>query len=145
MPRVKRGVTSRAKHKKVLKRTEGHWGARHKLIKTARESMMHALAYAYRDRRARKRDMRSLWITRINAASRMYGVPYREFIHGLKLAGVEVDRKVMADMAVRDLKGFGALVESARAGLATKPAEATAALKTTLAPAAKTTSTTAKA
>ena len=74
MPRVKRGVTSRAKHKKVLERTEGHYGARHTLIKTARESVMHAQAYAYRDRRNRKRDMRALWITRINAASRLYGM-----------------------------------------------------------------------
>jgi large subunit ribosomal protein L20 len=90
MPRVKRGVTSRAKHKKVLQRTEGHYGARHKLIKTARESMMHSLAYAYRDRRNRKRDMRALWITRINAASRLYGLRYRELIHGLMLAGVTV-------------------------------------------------------
>lgn len=117
MPRVKRGVTAHKKHKKVLARTKGHWGARHHLIKTARESMMHSLAYAYRDRRARKRDMRRLWITRINAASRLYGVPYRDLIHGLQLAGVQVDRKVMADLAVRDLKAFGSLVASARAAL----------------------------
>src|SRR5215468_4541258 len=122
MPRVKRGMTSRAKHKKVLDRAEGHYGARHKLIKTARESVMHAQAYAYRDRRNRKRDMRSLWITRINAASRLYGLPYRELIHGLSLAGVQVDRKVMADLAVQDLKGFGALVETARKGLESKQA-----------------------
>ncbi len=76
--------------------------------------MMKALAYAYRDRRNRKRDMRSLWITRINAAARLYGMPYRDLIHGLTLAGVKVNRKVMADMAVRDLKGFGALVSAAR-------------------------------
>lgn len=120
MPRVKRGVTSRAKHKKILKRAEGHYGARHKLIKTAHESVMHAQAYAYRDRRNRKRDMRALWITRINAASRLYGMPYRDFIHGLLLAGVTVDRKVMADLAVADLKAFGALVESARGALAAK-------------------------
>ena len=79
MPRVKRGMTSRAKHKKILERAEGHYGARHRLIKTARESMMHAQAYAYRDRRNRKRDMRALWITRINAASRLYGMPYKEW------------------------------------------------------------------
>jgi large subunit ribosomal protein L20 len=132
MPRVKRGITSRKRHKKVLQRTEGHYGARHKLIKTARESMMHAGMYAYRDRRNRKRDMRALWITRINAAARLYGMPYRDLIHGLSLVGVEVDRKIMADMAVYDLKAFGALVESARAGLAakgapTKGAQATAA------------------
>jgi large subunit ribosomal protein L20 len=120
MPRVKRGVTSRAKHKKVLQRAEGHYGARHKLIKTARESVMHAGMYAYRDRRNRKRDMRALWITRINAASRLYGLHYRDFIHGLALAGVEVDRKVMADLAVRDLAAFGALVEAAKAALPAK-------------------------
>ena len=120
MPRVKRGVTSRKKHKKVLKQTEGHWGARHRLINTARESMMKALAYAYRDRRNRKRDMRSLWITRINAASRLYGLPYRELIHGLSLANVKVDRKIMADLAVTDIKAFGALVSAARAGLEQK-------------------------
>ncbi|HEX9068772.1 MAG TPA: 50S ribosomal protein L20 [Ktedonobacterales bacterium] len=122
MPRVKRGTTSRAKHKKVFQRTEGHYGARHRLIKTARESMLHSLSYAYRDRRNRKRDMRALWITRINAASRLYGMPYRELIHGLSLAGAQVDRKVMADLAVEDLKGFGVLVETARKGLATKQA-----------------------
>ena len=117
MPRVKRGVTARKKHKKVLKRTEGHWGARHKLIKTARESMMHALRYSYRDRRNRKRDMRQLWITRINAASRMYGIKYSELVHGLALAQVDVDRKILADLAVTDLAAFGALAKAARAAL----------------------------
>src|SRR5262245_65329125 len=117
MPRVKRGVTARKKHKKVFQRTEGHWGARHRLIKTARESMFHSLAYAYRDRRNRKRDMRRLWITRINAASRLYGLAYRDLIHGLQLAGVPVDRKVMADLAVNDLAAVGALVSSARTAL----------------------------
>jgi large subunit ribosomal protein L20 len=110
-------MTSRAKHKKILERAEGHYGARHKLIKTARESIMHAQAYAYRDRRNRKRDMRALWITRINAASRLYGMPYKDLIHGLALADVHVDRKIMADMAVTDLKGFGALVTSAQKAL----------------------------
>ncbi|HEY7849320.1 MAG TPA: 50S ribosomal protein L20 [Ktedonobacterales bacterium] len=122
MPRVKRGVTSHKKHKKILKRTEGHWGARHRLIKTARESMMKALAYSYRDRRTKKRDFRALWITRINAASRLYGMPYRDLIHGLSLAGVKVDRKIMADLAVTDLKAFGALVSTARAALDKKAA-----------------------
>jgi large subunit ribosomal protein L20 len=119
-------MTSRAKHKKILERAEGHYGARHKLIKTARESVMHAQAYAYRDRRNRKRDMRALWITRINAASRLYGMPYKELIHGLSLAGVQVDRKIMADMAVSDLRGFGALVTSARKALEAKPTAAKA-------------------
>jgi large subunit ribosomal protein L20 len=118
MPRVKRGVTAHKRHKKVLQRTEGHYGARHKLIKTARESMMHALQYAYRDRRNRKRDMRSLWITRINAASRMYGMRYGDLVHGLQLAGVEVDRKVLADLAVADLAAFGAVVKTAQTSLA---------------------------
>ncbi|HEY7975219.1 MAG TPA: 50S ribosomal protein L20 [Ktedonobacterales bacterium] len=122
MPRVKRGVTSHKKHKKILKRTEGHWGARHRLIKTARESMMKALAYSYRDRRTKKRDFRALWITRINAASRLYGMPYRDLIHGLSLAEVKVDRKIMADLAVTDLKAFGALVSTARAALDKKAA-----------------------
>ena len=117
MPRVKRGVTAHKKHKKILHRTEGHWGARHRLIKTARESMIKAQAYSYRDRRNRKRDFRRLWITRINAASRLYGMPYRDLIHGLSLAGVKVDRKIMADLAVTDLKTFGALVKTARAAL----------------------------
>jgi large subunit ribosomal protein L20 len=117
MPRVKRGVTAHNKHKKVLERTRGHYGARHKLIKTARESMFHALDYAYRDRRARKGDMRRLWITRINAAARLHGMPYRDLIHGLQLAGVTVDRKIMADLAARDLEAFGALVQSARTAL----------------------------
>ena len=117
MPRVKRGVTAHKKHKKVLQRTEGHYGARHRLIKTARESMMHSLMYAYRDRRNRKRDMRALWITRINAASRMCGLSYNELIRGLSLANVDVDRKIMADLAVTDLAAFNELVKTAQAAL----------------------------
>ena len=117
MPRVKRGVTAHKKHKKVLQRTEGHYGARHRLIKTARESMMHSLMYAYRDRRNRKRDMRALWITRINAASRMCGLRYNELIRGLSLANVDVDRKIMADLAVTDLAAFNELVKTAQAAL----------------------------
>jgi large subunit ribosomal protein L20 len=137
MPRVKRGVTSHKKHKKVFERTEGHWGGRHRLIKTAHESMMHALRYSYRDRRNRKRDMRALWITRINAAARLHGMRYRELIHGLSLAGVMVDRKVMADLAVNDLAAFGALVESARGALSkTEPAPAPGAKVTTPRPTA---------
>lgn len=117
MPRVKRGVTAHKKHKKVLKRTEGHYGARHRLIKTARESMMHSLMYAYRDRRNRKRDMRALWITRINAASRMCGIRYSDLIRGLSLANVSVDRKIMADLAVTDLAAFNELVKTAQTAL----------------------------
>ena len=121
MPRVKRGVTARKKHKKVLQRTEGHYGARHRLIKTARESMMHALRYSYRDRRTRKRDMRSLWIQRINAGARLYGLSYNQLIRGLSLAHVDVDRKVMADLAATDLPAFGELVKAAQAALAAQP------------------------
>ena len=121
MPRVKRGVTAHKKHKKVLQRTEGHYGARHRLIKTARESMMHALRYSYRDRRTRKRDMRGLWIQRINAGARLYGLNYNQLIRGLNLAHVEVDRKVMADLAATDLPAFGALVKTAQAALAAQP------------------------
>jgi large subunit ribosomal protein L20 len=117
MPRVKRGVTSHKRHKKVLQRTEGHYGARHRLVKTARESMMHSLMYAYRDRRNRKRDMRSLWITRINAASRMCGIRYSDLIRGLSLANVSVDRKIMADLAVTDLAAFNELVKTAQTAL----------------------------
>ncbi len=124
MPRVKRGVTSRKRHKKVLKYTEGHWGARHRLIKTARESMIKSLAYAYRDRRNRKRDMRQLWITRINAAARMHGMRYGDLIHGLQMANVSVDRKVMADLAVTDLAAFGALVKAAQTALDARKTQA---------------------
>jgi large subunit ribosomal protein L20 len=97
----------------VLSRTSGHYGARHKLIKTAHESMMHALQYSYRDRRNRKRDMRSLWITRINAASRMYGLRYGD---------LDLDRKVLADMAVTDLAAFGEVVKAAQTALSAKQA-----------------------
>jgi large subunit ribosomal protein L20 len=118
MPRVKRGVTAHKKHKKILDRTKGHYGARHKLVKTAHESMMHALRYAYRDRRNRKRDMRRLWVTRINAAARLYNMRYNELIRGLTLANVDVDRKILADLAVADLPAFGEVVKTARAALA---------------------------
>ncbi|RMD65347.1 50S ribosomal protein L20 [Candidatus Parcubacteria bacterium] len=117
MTRVKRGVTAHARHKKVLKFTKGHYGARHRLFKTANESMIHALVYAYRDRRNRKRDFRRLWITRINAASRQHGLSYSKFMHGLKQANVRLDRKILADLAVRDPKAFEAVVEVAKAHL----------------------------
>ena len=127
MPRVKRGVTSRKRHKKVLNYTEGHWGARSRLIKTAHESMMKSLAYAYRDRRNRKRDMRRLWITRINAAARMNGIRYAELIQGLQLAGVVVDRKILADLAVSDMPAFTAVVAQARTALKAQVQAATKA------------------
>jgi large subunit ribosomal protein L20 len=115
MARVKRGVTSHKRHKKLLNRAEGRRGTRSKLIRPAREALIHALVYAYRDRRSRKRDMRRLWIERINAASRQHGVPYGRFIAGLKSAGVEVDRKILADMAVREPVAFAAMVETSKA------------------------------
>ncbi|MBM3132596.1 MAG: 50S ribosomal protein L20 [Chloroflexi bacterium] len=114
MPRVKGGPTARRRHNKVLSLTKGHRASRHKLYARAHESMLHALDYSYAHRRSRKRDMRQLWITRINAAARSNGMPYGEFIHGLAQAGVTLDRKVLADMAVRDAAAFARLVEVAR-------------------------------
>ena len=114
MPRVKRGVTARRRHKRLLNQAEGRRGTRSTLVRPAREALIHALVYAYRDRRDRKRDMRRLWIERINAASRQHGVPYGRFIAGLKAAGVEVDRKILADMAVREPAAFEAMVETAK-------------------------------
>jgi large subunit ribosomal protein L20 len=116
MPRVKRGVTGRARHKKVLDRASGMSGARGDLFKVSNEAVMHSLAYQYRDRRVRKRDMRALWIARINAAARENGMTYSTFTHGLKRAGVEIDRKILADLAVRDAAHFTKLVQVARSG-----------------------------
>src|SRR6185312_11287894 len=106
MPRVKRGVSAHKRHKKVLNLTKGHWGARHRLYKTAHESMLHSLAYAYRDRRNRKRDFRRLWIQRINAAARIHGLNYSRFINGLLKANITVDRKILAELAVNDISAF---------------------------------------
>ncbi len=117
MTRVKRGVTARARHKKVLKLTKGHFGSRHTLFKTANESMMHSLVYAYRDRRRRKRDFRRLWITRINAASRQHGLSYSRFMHGLKQADVRLDRKILADLAVHEPQAFEAVANVAQKSL----------------------------
>ncbi len=113
MPRVKRGVTSHAKHKKILQMVEGHRGTRRHLIKKARESAMHAMTYAYRDRRNRKRDMRRLWIIRINAAARMHGISYSRLMNAIHTANIEVDRKILAEMAVNDEAAFTALVKLA--------------------------------
>lgn len=118
MPRVKRGVPAHQKHKKVLKCTKGQFGTRSKLFRRANEAMLKSLSYAYRDRRNRKRDMRRLWIVRINAAAREQGLSYSRFIQGLQTAGVELDRKVLADMAVTDSKAFANLVDVARNALA---------------------------
>ena len=115
MARVKRGVAAHKRHKRLLNRAEGRRGTRSTLVRPAREALIHALVYAYRDRRDRKRDMRRLWIERINAASRQHGVPYGRFIAGLKAAGVEVDRKILADIAVREPAAFAALVDTAKA------------------------------
>ncbi len=115
MTRVKRGVVQRRRHKKVLKQTAGHSGARHRLFKTAKESLIHALAYQYRDRRNRKRDLRRLWIVRINAAVREHGLSYSRFVAALAAQGIEINRKMLADLAVRSPAEFGAIVEAARA------------------------------
>src|SRR5437762_13422560 len=115
MARVKRGVAAHKRHKRLLRQAEGRRGTRSKLVRPAREALFHALVYAYRDRRQRKRDMRRLWIERINAASRANGLPYGKLIAGLKAAGVEVDREILADLAVRDATAFAAIVETAKA------------------------------
>ena len=117
MPRVKRGLTVHRRHKRILKQTKGQWGARHRLIRTAKEAVMRGLRYAYRDRRQRKRDFRRLWIARVNAAARESGLIYSRFAQGLRQAGVEVDRKMLAELAVNDRKAFDELVAVARARL----------------------------
>lgn len=114
MPRVKRGIMTHKRHKKVLDRAKGYWGNRSHLYKTANEAVAHALQYAYRDRRTKKREFRQLWIARINAAARQEGMTYSRFIEGLNKAGIEIDRKVLADMAVNDHAGFAALVNKIR-------------------------------
>ena len=118
MARVKRGVAAHRRHKKVLAQVKGHRATNNRLYKRAHESLMHALFYAYRDRRTRKRDFRRLWITRINAASRINGLTYSRLIHGLTTAGVAVDRKMLADLAVRDEAAFAEVTEVAKRALA---------------------------
>ena len=118
MARVKRAVHAKKKHKAVLEKAQGYYGNKSRSYKSANEAVMHAGRYAYRDRRARKGDFRSLWIQRINAACRQEGVSYSRFIAGLKAAGIEVDRKVLADLAVTDPAAFGALVKQAVAATA---------------------------
>ncbi|HIT11960.1 MAG TPA: 50S ribosomal protein L20 [Candidatus Pelethosoma merdigallinarum] len=117
MPRVKGGTISRARHKKVLKQTKGYFGSKHRLYKTANEQLMNSLAYAYRDRRQKKRDFRKLWITRINAACRMNDISYSKFINGLTKAGVEVNRKMLAEIAIDSPESFTELVNVAKAAL----------------------------
>ncbi len=118
MPRVKRGVTAHARHKKVLKEAKGYYGARSKVYRVAKQAVIKAGQYAYRDRRQRKRDFRSLWIQRINAAARMNGLSYSRFMDGLHKAGIEMDRKVLADIAYHDEAAFSAIAEQAKAALA---------------------------
>ena len=112
--RVKGGVVTRRRHKKILNMTKGQWGTRSKLFRRANEAMMKSQWYAYRDRRRRSRDFRRLWIARINAGTRANGLSYSRFIYGLKQANVQLDRKVLADIAVRDEAAFAALVETAK-------------------------------
>ena len=116
--RVKGGFVTRRRHKKILSMTKGQWGTRSKLFRRANEAMMKSYWYAYRDRRNRKRDFRRLWITRINAATRMHGLSYSRFMHGLKVAEVKLDRKALADLAVRDEAAFAAVVDVAKNALA---------------------------
>ena len=117
MARIKRGVTSHARHKKVLKLAKGYFGRKSTTYKVANQAVMKSLAYAYRDRKVKKRQFRRLWITRINAACRLNDISYSRFINGLKKAGIELDRKVLSDIAINDPEGFTSIVEQAKAAL----------------------------
>jgi large subunit ribosomal protein L20 len=117
MARVKRGVTARAKHKKVLAKAKGYYGARSRVFRAANQAVIKAAQYAYRDRRVRRREFRALWIIRINAAARECGLSYSMFMNGLKKAAITIDRKVLADIAVRDRAAFAAIANEAKAGL----------------------------
>ena len=117
MPRVKTGTVRRARHKKILKMAKGFYSGRRKHFRKAKEAVEHALVYAYRDRRQKKRDFRKLWIIRINAASRLNGLSYSRFMNGLKLAEITLDRKILADMAMNDYTAFQSVVESAKAAI----------------------------
>jgi large subunit ribosomal protein L20 len=118
MPRVKRGVTARAKHKKILNEAKGYYGARSRVFRVAKQAVIKAAQYAYRDRRNKKREFRSLWIIRINAAVRAHDMSYSTFINGLKKAGINLDRKILSDIAIHDKAAFTSLVEQAKANLA---------------------------
>lgn len=117
MARVKRGVVARRRHKKILKQAKGYYGARSRVFRVAKQAVIKAGQYAYRDRRQRKRQFRQLWIARINAGARVNGLSYSRFINGLKVASIEVDRKILADLAVNEKGAFAALVEKAKASL----------------------------
>ncbi len=127
MPRVKRGTAAHKRKKRLLSEAKGYYGARRSQVRKARETLLRAGAFAYRDRKARKRVVRSLWITRINAAARLSDLSYNQFIHGLKLASVDLDRKVLADMAVRDQEGFRRIAEIAKTHLTRKREQRAAA------------------
>jgi large subunit ribosomal protein L20 len=114
MARVKRGVTAHRRHKRLLDAAEGRKGTKSRLIRPAREALLHALAYATRDRKQRKRQMRQLWIIRVNAAARENGLTYGQFVHGLRKADVQIDRKILADLAIRDAATFGRIAELAK-------------------------------
>ena len=118
MARVKRGVTARARHKKVLKQAKGYYGARSRIFRVAKQAVIKAAQYAYRDRRQKKRQFRQLWITRINAAARLNELSYSKFMNGLKKANIDVDRKILADLAVHDARAFTELAEKAKSALA---------------------------
>ena len=125
MTRVKNSVTTKARHKKVLKAAKGYFGSKHRLYKTAKEQLMHSGQYAFRDRKQKKRDFRKLWITRINAACRLNDISYSRFIEGLNKAGVEVNRKMLSEIAINDAKAFSELVKVAKDGKAGKVKAAT--------------------
>ncbi len=116
MARVKNGATTKARHKKVLKQAKGYFGSKHRLYKTAKEQLMHSGQYAFRDRKQKKRDFRKLWITRINAACHLNGISYSKFMNGLTKAGVEINRKMLSEIAINDEKAFQELVEIAKSG-----------------------------
>ncbi|GEN82246.1 50S ribosomal protein L20 [Sporosarcina luteola] len=118
MPRVKGGTVTRKRRNRVLKLAKGYFGSKHRLYKVANQQVMKSFNYAYRDRRQKKRDFRKLWITRINAAARMNGLSYSTMMHGLKLAGIEVNRKMLADLAVTDAQAFAQLAETAKKSVA---------------------------
>jgi len=127
MARVKRGTTTHARHKKVLELAKGYRGRNSKAYRVALEKVEKALRYAYRDRRNKKRDFRGLWIQRINAGAREHGLTYSQFMHGVKLAGLDLDRKVLSDIAIREPQAFAAIVSTANAALAAAPPTAAAA------------------
>ncbi len=118
MPRVKRSVHARKKRREVLEQASGYWGLKSKVYRRAKEQVMRSGNYAFRDRKARKRDFRRLWIIRINAGARQHGMSYSQLVHGMKLAGIELDRKILADLAVAEPKAFGAIAAQAKAAIA---------------------------